>query len=192
MNKYHNGKIYKVVDIGYNKCYIGSTTENLSMRMVRHRSDYKRYKDGKMNKIMSFDLFDEYGIENCKIELIENVKCETKEELLKKEGEYIRQTDCMNKLLVGRTKKEYYEDNREEVLNQHKKYRDEHKMEKQETDRIYREKNSEKIKEKQKEVIQCLCGATYTRRNKARHEKTKRHIAYFNSISYIKEKYNII
>ena len=192
MNNYHNGKIYKVVDIGYNKCYIGSTTENLSMRMVRHRSDYKRYKDGKMNKIMSFDLFDEYGIENCKIELIENVKCETKEELLKKEGEYIRQTDCMNKLLVGRTKKEYYEDNREEVLNQHKKYRDEHKMEKQETDRIYREKNSEKIKEKQKEVIQCLCGATYTRRNKARHEKTKRHIAYFNSISYIKEKYNII
>ena len=191
MNKYHNGKIYKVVDIGYNKCYIGSTTENLSMRMVRHRSDYKRYKDGKMNKIMSFDLFDEYGIES-KIELIENVKCETKEELLKKEGEYIRQTDCMNKLLVGRTKKEYYEDNREEVLNQHKKYRDEHKMEKQETDRIYREKNSEKIKEKQKEVIQCLCGATYTRRNKARHEKTKRHIAYFNSISYIKEKYNII
>ena len=191
MNKYHNGKIYKIVDVGYNKCYVGSTTEKLSMRMVRHRSDYKRYKNGKINKITSFDLFDKYGIENCKIELVENVKCETKEELLKKEGEYIRQTDCMNKLLVGRTKKEYCEDNREEVLNQHKKYRDEHKMEKQETDRIYREKNSEKIKEKQKEVIQCLCGATYTRRNKARHEKTKRHIEHSNSTSYIKEKYNL-
>ena len=147
MNKYHNGKIYKIVDVGYNKCYVGSTTEKLSMRMVRHRSDYKRYKNGKINKITSFDLFDKYGIENCKIELVENVKCETKEELLKKEGEYIRQIDCMNKLLVGRTKKEWYEDNKAEVLNQHKNYRDEHKMEKQETDRLYREKNYEQIKE---------------------------------------------
>ena len=119
------------------------------------------------------------------------MKCETKEELLKKEGEYIRQIDCMNKLLVGRTKKEWYEDNKAEVLNQHKKYRDEHKMEKQETDRLYREKNYEQIKEKQNEVIQCLCGATYTRRNKARHEKTKRHIEHSNSTSYIKEKYNL-
>ena len=191
MNKYHNGKIYKIVDVGYNKCYVGSTTEKLSMRMVRHRSDYKRYKNGKIYKITSFDLFDKYGIENCKIELVENVKCETKEELLKKEGEYIRQIDCMNKLLVGRTKKEWYEDNKAEVLNQHKKYRDEHKMEKQETDRLYREKNYEQIKEKQNEVIQCLCGATYTRRNKARHEKTKRHLEHSNSISYIKEKYNL-
>ena len=71
MNKYHNGKIYKIVDVGYNKCYVGSTTEKLSMRMVRHRSDYKRYKNGKINKITSFDLFDTYGIENCKIELVE-------------------------------------------------------------------------------------------------------------------------
>ena len=44
MNKYHNGKIYKVVDVGYNKCYIGSTTESLSQRMARHRSAYKNIK----------------------------------------------------------------------------------------------------------------------------------------------------
>ena len=41
-NKYHNGKIYQIVDIAYTKCYIGSTTEELSMRMARHRSDFKR------------------------------------------------------------------------------------------------------------------------------------------------------
>ena len=44
-NKYKRGKIYKIVDVGYNKCYIGSTAEKtLSNRMSRHRYDYKIYK----------------------------------------------------------------------------------------------------------------------------------------------------
>ena len=43
-SKYKNGKIYQVVDIGYNKCYIGSAVEELSQRMTRHRSDYRGQK----------------------------------------------------------------------------------------------------------------------------------------------------
>ena len=43
MNRYENGKIYKITDVGYNKCYIGSTCENLSKRMERHRKQYKEY-----------------------------------------------------------------------------------------------------------------------------------------------------
>ena len=43
MNRYENGKIYKIVDVGYNKCYIGSTCESLSKRMERHRKQYKEY-----------------------------------------------------------------------------------------------------------------------------------------------------
>ena len=52
-NKYHNGKIYQITDIGYNKCYIGSTTEGLSLRMTRHRSCYKGFLNGS-NKFMFF------------------------------------------------------------------------------------------------------------------------------------------
>ena len=77
-NKYHNGKIYKIVDIGYNKCYIGSTTEGLSLRMARHRQKFKLFlKDCKGSHIRSFDIFSEYGVDNCKIELIEYYKCDT-------------------------------------------------------------------------------------------------------------------
>ena len=36
MNRYEHGKIYKIVDNGYNKCYVGSTCESLSQRMARH------------------------------------------------------------------------------------------------------------------------------------------------------------
>ena len=37
-NKYQRGKIYKIVDIGCTKCYIGSTIETLSNRMSGLRS----------------------------------------------------------------------------------------------------------------------------------------------------------
>ena len=67
-NKFQNAKIYKITDIGYNKCYIGSTCEELSQRMARHRRKYKSFlSGGKEGHIRSFDLFNEYGVENCKI-----------------------------------------------------------------------------------------------------------------------------
>ena len=72
MNRYEKGKIYKVVDIGYNKMYIGSTTESLSKRMERHRDKYKDYLKGKTDNTRVYWLFDEFGVQNCKIELIEN------------------------------------------------------------------------------------------------------------------------
>ena len=51
MNKYQNGKIYKIVDVGYSKCYIGSTCEELSQRMARHRAIYKQFAKGKKGKL---------------------------------------------------------------------------------------------------------------------------------------------
>ena len=43
---------------------------------------------------MSFTLFDKYGVENCKIVLLEKVNVSTKEELLAIEGNYM-------KILIG-------------------------------------------------------------------------------------------
>jgi len=42
-NKYQRGQIYKIVDVGFNTCFIGSTIEPLSKRMSKHRSKYKDY-----------------------------------------------------------------------------------------------------------------------------------------------------
>ena len=50
MNRYENGKIYKLTDIGYNKAYVGSTCESLSKRIERHRAKYSSHKTGKTNK----------------------------------------------------------------------------------------------------------------------------------------------
>lgn len=133
-NKYQRGKIYKITDIGYNKCYIGSTTEELSQRMTKHRHAYKSQNERK--KMNSFQIFDEYGVENCKIEIIEYYPCNTKAELERREGEHIRNNECVNKVVPGRTKQEY---------------RDTHKEETRETNKIYRETNKEMLSQKDKE-----------------------------------------
>jgi hypothetical protein len=91
------------------------------MRMARHRAHFKLFlRDGKGSHIRSYDLFNEYGVENCKIELIEYYKCDTLQELRKQEGLYIKNTECVNKLVAGRTKqeyqKEYNEQNKEKMI----------------------------------------------------------------------------
>ena len=104
---YENGKIYKIVDVGYNTCYIGSTVESLARRMAKHRNHYKNYQEGKKHRISCFEVFDEYGVENCKIELMEKYPCNSKEELYSREGHHIQITECINKRIAGRSKKQY-------------------------------------------------------------------------------------
>ncbi|AIW01906.1 MAG: hypothetical protein ASQ68_gp16 [Yellowstone Lake virophage 6] len=104
---YSKTKIYKIWSLLGDKIYIGSTTkEYLSQRMTRHRSAYTFYK--KLNKgyLTSFILFDEYGIENCFIELLEAKQCNNIDELKQLEGSYIRSLECVNKRIENRNKEE--------------------------------------------------------------------------------------
>ena len=68
MVNYQNSKIYQItpiVDHEEHEIYIGSTTKTyLSQRMDKHRSDYKRWKQGKDGHIRSFDLFDYLGMQS--------------------------------------------------------------------------------------------------------------------------------
>ena len=110
MINYNNGKIYKiepVCDHDEGDIYIGSTTKKyLADRMCDHRADFKRQSKTKKT-ISSFTLFEKYGVENCKIYLILLYPCNTKDELLSKEAEYIRTLKCVNKDVPDRTKQEY-------------------------------------------------------------------------------------
>ena len=146
---YKNGKIYKITDIAYTKMYIGSTCQPLSKRFTNHKKDYKVWKDGKSHKVSSYEIFDEFGIENCKIELIENYECNCKDELLKKEGEHIKNNDCVNKVIPGRTIKEYRIDNKEKIKEHNKEYYIDNKEKIKEHNKEYRIDNKEKIKEYQ-------------------------------------------
>ena len=68
---YAKSKVYKIWSPLGDKIYVGCTTkEYLSQRMTTHRSTYTQWKKGKRSIVTSFNLFEEYGIENCFIELL--------------------------------------------------------------------------------------------------------------------------
>ena len=138
MPDYSLGKIYmiypKVEDADEGDVYYGSTTVTLSRRMSEHRT-----------KTECKILFDKYGVENCFIELVEEYPCETKEQLNRKEGEYIRNHKCINKKIAGRTKKEYYVEHYDKITEQIKHYRTENVDKVKETHKKYYDKHREKI-----------------------------------------------
>jgi hypothetical protein len=119
----------------------------LALRKGEHRRDYKRYLNGNYCFITSFNII---KFDDCYIELIENYPCNSKEELERREGELIREMDCVNKVVVGRTKKEYREENKEVIAEKRKEYREANK----EKIKEYYEENKEKIKEYQKEYYE--------------------------------------
>ena len=131
MPDYQNGKIYKLWSPNGDEIYIGSTIQKLCDRRAKHKNS--------MN-CSSKILFEKY--DDVRIELIEYFPCNNKEELNKKEGEYIRNNDCVNRCIAGRTDKEYYEDNKEQT----KEYRDNNKEHKKEYDKEYYENNKKKLK----------------------------------------------
>ena len=129
MNKYNNSIIYKLYNVNNDNddIYIGSTTLLLKDRRNRHISQYKCYISKKNNKyVSSFDIIKTCDniYDNIKCEVIEYINCENREELRKIEGNYIKKLKdiCVNKNLPGRTNTEYYNDNRECILNKKKDY----------------------------------------------------------------------
>ena len=187
MKRYEKGQIYQICDIGYTVFYIGSTCQTLSKRFSIHKKKYCEYKKGKPDCDRRVNqIFDQFGIENCKIEHIEHFPCESKSELLKREGHYIRNTDCVNKIVSGRTGKEYRKDNEEKCRQNKQNYwNDNHEYllyQKQ----IYRQLNPDVIKrnskeywQKKKDILlekkQCGCGKSFSFQHKRRHEKSQYH-----------------
>jgi hypothetical protein len=165
VNKYQNGKIYKIEPINGEEgdIYIGSTTQKyLSSRMNQHRGDYKK----KIKFCNCHSLFDKYGIENCNIILLEMVNVNNKMELHQREAYYIKLLKCINKNIPLRTIKEWNEDNKQYI----KEYK-----------KIYQEVNKDKIKEydkqRQHQVIFCdCCKKNISKRKNISHYKSQKHI----------------
>lgn len=96
MPDYQKAKIYKLWSPSKNIVYIGSTTETLAQRLAKHTSSHKKYnKDNTKKYCTSYLVLD---CEDYKIELLEDYACNNKQQLYKKEGEYITNNTCVNKI----------------------------------------------------------------------------------------------
>ena len=100
--------IYKIVSKQTNKIYIGSTTQKLNKRFIRHKSDYKLQK----NKIGSFEVLQ---FDDAEIILIEQYEDISKEDLLFFEQHYfdLHKDECCNirkPVLSKEERKQYLKD----------------------------------------------------------------------------------
>jgi hypothetical protein len=157
MSKYNNSKIYKIIDNTNGNIYIGSTIQKyITTRLAGHVGDYKSYLNNNQHYMASFEIIKNA---NYDIILIENINCETKEQLHARERFYIESMDCINKNIPGRTKHEYYIKNKETILTQYKN----------------------EIAEKKKKKFTCTCGSECRISEKARHERTIKHQTYLKN-----------
>lgn len=155
MPNYSNGKIYSIRFNDNDKLiYIGSTTQILAVRFGGHKK--------KSNNSLYQYIQDNYNgdFKCCYIELLEPYACNNKNELDKKEGEFIRQyiadnnNIVINRRIAGRDRKQYYEDNVEKLKEQKKQYYQENTDKIKEQKRQYYQENTDKIKEKERKYRQ--------------------------------------
>ena len=147
MEKYNRGKVYKLVSDKSNLVYYGSTICKLSIRLAKHRYEYKKNLSNEKSNKTAYKLLE---LGDAKIILVEDFPCERKEQLLARERFYIENNICVNKEIPGRTKEEYRATHKEKAKEYSKKWRDTNKDKKREMDRIYKAKNKEKLKEQSK------------------------------------------
>jgi len=148
MPNYQLGKIYCIRSDKTDDIYLGSTAQPyLSQRFSKHKSDYRGYLEGKSPYLTSFEII-QYG--DAYIELICDYPCNSKADLNREEGKYQREMKCVNKIMAGRTSKEYRDDNKEKTQEYMKKYRNENNQVIKEKKKEYYNKNNEVLIEKAK------------------------------------------
>lgn len=146
MPDYSNGKIYTIRNRNDDtKIYVGSTIQPLYKRFYKHKSKSKQCMNYLLYKEVNNDWTNWY------IELYENYPCNSKEELLKREGEVIRLIGTLNMIIAGRDKKEYRIENIDKIKEMNQHYYIENMDKIKELHKQYKVANADKIKEYKKQ-----------------------------------------
>jgi hypothetical protein len=169
MPDYQQGKIYKLYinDL----LYIGSTAQpRLSLRLGQHKNNYKRWVKNGEKYMSSFELF-KVGIPT--IELVELFPCGSKDELNAREGYHQRANDCVNKYIAGRSSTEYYEENRQRLIERQNVYNAANRQRLIERQKVYNAANRPQINERDR-ARYAANPTKFAERNRAYYAATKR------------------
>ena len=143
------GRIYAIRSSQTDDIYIGSTFNTLEHRLSKHKFHYFYFSEKNSKyKCCSFEIL---KYPDCYIELIEEHYNLNTKQLRKIEGEHQRKTKCVNKVIAGRTHKEWLKD------------------------------NDEAVKKQKNKKFNCECGGKYTACHRARHLKSPLHQNYINN-----------
>jgi len=183
------GRVYRI-NVNENDFYIGSTTITLEKRETKHNVDLRRN--------VKFKLYEECrknNITKISCTLIEEIEIKEIIEIRMLEQEYITKLQpTLNSQSAYRSeedKKEYYEKNKDKILERQKEYRENneewrqyhkqyHKQYYYENKEYHKEyykeyyyENKDKLLERQGEKIKCpICNKIVRRDSLIRHKKT--------------------
>jgi len=107
MPDFQDAKIYKLTTKKHELCYIGSTTEkNLKQRLYKHRAAYNQHLKNNYRHNSSFKLI-ELGPKDVGITLLEAFPCANRQELLEREGSWVKKFKgkCVNSRTPGQKRK---------------------------------------------------------------------------------------
>lgn len=192
----NNVNIYGILCKTTWKVYYGSTSKTIDERLRGHEYEYTEYlKKGIGKNTTSVEIIKN---NNYIITLLETCDENDRNE---REGFYIRNFQCVNRIIPDRSPKEYnkkwlennkdyrkeyfkgyYENNRESILEYHKEYNEINKEKINEKKKEYYQINKEKISEKNKVKYTCQCGVELTKCHKSRHERTSKHQNYLKNL----------
>ena len=183
MSKYQKSIIYKIYDNTNGNVYYGSTYNLLRVRMNGHKGDAK--DDTKNCRSKQIILNNDYSYS-----MVEPYPCNSKQELRARERYWIENFDCINKIVPGRTKQEYYQDNKKEILECKAKYHIINKVKHNKQHREYHTINKEELN-KQRREYQAINKVKLNKQSKEYYTKNKEELCKQQMEYYTKNKEEI-
>jgi len=190
--KGYNGKVYKI--IRENGGWESWNMIEIKRFACANKRDAEAEEDkimqelkANMNSCRSYvtktdikDYMKQYADDNKEtiMEYKKNYYHENKKIIKVKQKKYCE----LNKTKMSENKKAYYESHKEGIKQYNDAYREANKDAIKDKKKLYIEVNKEAIKEKKAIKYTCECGLTCCKDHKARHERSKKHINYLNSL----------
>ena len=175
--RYANGRIYAIRSLSHPELvYIGSTCLPLHQRLYKHRYCYSRWWTPlTCINPKYYTSYEVIKYEDHFIELIEEHPCQNKQQLRQREGQVIRETDCVNKRIAGRTRNEYYQDHKTHLLQRSSVRHQNNREKDNEYARRWYQENKEYISECNQAKYQAN-KAHFNEKRKARYYNNKKHV----------------
>lgn len=172
------GRIYKIIVNCSNEIYIGSTFQECRARWHGHNSDWNNRYNRK-GKPSSFELFEKWGIENCKIILIKEYEVIDRCHLEAYEQLWFNRLNPINKhnpFYIGRFyRRDRYQKELERNPNRGKELYQKELERNPNRNKDDYQKRLERNPNHNKEKITCECGLEISKKCHAQHKRTKKH-----------------
>lgn len=163
------GRIYRIIHLESDVCYVGSTMNELRKRWQQHRQDFQKYLKGGHDELAIYPFMKQFGEDQFKLILVKEYEVADRKHLCALETLWMNKfaKTCVNK------KRPFYipEAARAHDIAYRKQYRGANAEQIKLKDRTRYQLRKDKLNAK----TQCECGSIVSYSNRAAHKKTAKH-----------------